>query len=130
MCGLLPPIVDRHVGSLPNSDLLKGLNGENKVVVGRVAVPPAVRREPIVRGAEVGGRDDDGRPRNAPAEVVHAPQLEASPADLAPLEQRLAQSHRRHSISTLDQVSVPARAPHRVSWVRRRVVSCSPRSPL
>ncbi|PON97813.1 hypothetical protein TorRG33x02_064030 [Trema orientale] len=100
------------------------------MLVRRIAVAPTVGREAVVWGAEVGGRDDDRRPRNAPAEILDAPQLEARAADLSPLEQRLAQPHRGHPVPALHQVSVPARAAHHVPRVGRRVVGSPSRSPF
>ena len=50
----------------------------------------ALRRKPIIRGTEIGGRQNDRGPRYAPAQVIHAPQLEARAADLPTLKKRLA----------------------------------------
>jgi len=100
------------------------------VFVGRVTVATAVVGEPVVGGTEVGGGDDDGGARNAPPVVVHAAQLEARAADLAALEQRLAEAHRGHAVSALDEVTVAARAAHGVAGIRGGVVGGVRGSPL
>ena len=92
------------------------------MLVGRVTVAPTFGCKSIIGSAEVGGRDDDGRARDAPAQVVHAPQLKARAADLPALEERLAQPHRGHAVPGLLKVPVAARPAHRVPGVRRRVV--------
>lgn len=92
------------------------------MLVGRVAVAPTVGGEAVVRGAEVGGGDDDGGARNAPAHVIDAAEHEARAADLAALEQRLAQPHRCHAVAGLHQISVAAGAADGVAGVRSGVV--------
>ena len=89
-----------------------------------------VGREPVIGCTEVSSREYDRGPRNAPPQVIHAPQLEARAADLPALVQHLAQPHSRHSVPTFHQVTVPARSSHRVTRVRRRVVGGACGSPL
>lgn len=75
---------------------------------GRVAPASIVVREGVVRGAEVGGRHQDRRAaRVAPLAVVHALDLEASPAAEPIVEQRRAQGCCVHSVSLAVQVPVP-----------------------
>lgn len=98
--------------------------------VGRVTVATAVGGESIVGGAEVRGRDDDGCAGNAPPVVVHAAQLEARAADLATLEQRLAEAHCGHAVASLDEVTVAAGTSHGVAGIRCGVVGGVRGSPL
>jgi hypothetical protein len=91
------------------------------VLVGRVTAAPTVGGKSVIGRAEVGGRDDDGSARDAPAQVVHAPQLKARAADLPALEERLAQPHCGHAVPGLLKVPEAARPAHRVPGVRRRV---------
>jgi len=55
----VPAVLDGHDAGLPERNLLKRLDGEEEMVVGRVAVAAGVGGEAVVWGAEVGGRDDD-----------------------------------------------------------------------
>lgn len=126
----VPAILHGHVAGFPNGDLLKSFDGENEVFVGRVAVSAAVGGEAVVGGAEVGGGDDDGGAGDAPAHVLDAAEFEARAADLAALEQRLAEAHSGHAIAALDQVAVAARAAHRVAGIRRDVVGGARGSPF
>lgn len=100
------------------------------MAVGRVAVAAAVRGEAVVGRAEVGGGDDDRGAGDAPPQILHAADLEAGPAGLAALEQRLAQTCRRQPVPALHQIAVPARAPDRVLRLLGRVVRGPGRSPL
>ena len=93
-------------------------------------MPSSVVREPVIRRAEVRRRHDNRRPRYAPPQVLHAPDLEARAADLAALEQRLAETHGGHAVPGLDEVAVAARAAHRVAGVRGGVVGGVRGSPL
>jgi len=126
----VPAVLYGHVAGFPNGDLFKGFDGENEVFVGRVTVATAVGGEPVVGGAEVRGRDDDGGAGDAPPVVVHAAQLEACAADLAAFEQRLAEAHGGHAVAALDEVSVAAGAAHRVARIRSGVVGGVRGSPL
>lgn len=92
------------------------------MLVGRVTVTPTVGSKSVIGRAEVGGRDDNGRARDAPAQVVHAPQLKARAADLPALEERLAQPHRGHAVPGLLKVPEAASPAYRVPGVRRGVV--------
>lgn len=99
------------------------------MLVRRIAMAATLGRESVVRRAEVGGRHDNRGPGDAPAEVLDAPDLEAGTADLAALEQGLAQPHRRHPVPALRQVAVPARAAHQVTGVGGGVVRGTRGSP-
>lgn len=106
----VPAVLDGHHAGLPERNLLEGLDGEEEMVVGRVADAAGVGGETEVRGAEVGGRDDDGGSGEAILEVIHALHLVAAAARRAALEQRRAQPHRRHPVPVLPQIPEPARA--------------------
>jgi hypothetical protein len=117
----IPAVVDGHDAGLPERNLLERLDGEEEMVVGRVAVAAGVGREAVVGGAEIGGRDDDGGAGEAVLEILHALHLVAAAARRAALEQRGAQPHRRHPVPVLPQIPEPARpicTPHRGALVR------------
>ena len=78
-------------------------------MVGRVAVAAGVGGKAVVRGAEVGGRDDYGGAGEAVLEILDALDLVAAAARRAALEQRRAQPHRRHPVPVLPQIPEPAR---------------------
>lgn len=118
----LPAILDWHVTGLPDGDLLERLYREHEMLVRGVAVAAPVGGEPVVRRAEVGGGDDQRRPRDAPPEVLDAPELEARAADLAALEQGLAEPHGGHPVPGPREVAVAARAADGVPGVGRGVV--------
>ena len=108
--------MDGHDAGLPEGNLLERLDGEEEVVVGRVAVAAGVGGEAVVGGAEVGGRDDDGGAGETILEILDALDLVAAAARRAALEQRRAQPHRRHPVPVLAQIPEPARStctPHR-----------------
>lgn len=92
------------------------------MLIRRVAVAPTFGGEAIVGSAEVCGGQYDGGSGNAPPYVLDAANLEARAADLAALEQRLAQPNRRHSETGLHQVAVSTRAADRVARVGGGVV--------
>lgn len=92
------------------------------MLVRGVAVAPRVGGEPVVGRAEVGGGDDQRRPRDAPPEVVDAPELEARAADLAALEEGLAEPRGGHAVPGPREVPVAARAADGVPGVGRGVV--------
>ncbi|RWV80015.1 hypothetical protein GW17_00058768, partial [Ensete ventricosum] len=89
-------VLDGHDAGLPDGDLLKGLDGHEEVVVRRVADPACVRRETVVGRAEIGRGEHDGGPRQAVAQLLHAPHLVAAAAGRALPEQRIAQPRCRH----------------------------------
>lgn len=95
-----------------------------------IAVAAGVAGKAVVGGAVVGCGDNDRCPGYAPPEVLHAPDLEACPADSPSLEQRPAQRRRRHAVTGLHEVAVAARSADRVGGLHRRVVRHPPRSPL
>lgn len=86
--------------------------------------------ETVVRGAEVGGGDDDGGAGDAPAVIVDAAELEARAADLAPLEECLAETHRGHAVAAPNEVTVAARATHLVAGIFGGVVGGMRGSPF
>ncbi|GER26740.1 zinc finger CCCH-type antiviral protein 1 [Striga asiatica] len=112
-----PPVLDGHVRGLPDRDLLERLDREDEVRVRRVAPPAGGRVEAVVGRAEVCGGDDDGSAGDAPPEVLHAADLEAGAADLAPPEQDGAQGRGGLAVAALLKVSVPARAADGVDGV-------------
>lgn len=76
-------------------------------VLSRVIAPPAVvAGEAVVGGAEVGGGDHQGgAPVEAPKDVVDAPQLEATAAGAASLEQRAAHPDAVKPVARLAELS-------------------------
>lgn len=66
-----------------------------------VADPTCVRREAVVGSAEIGSGEHDGSPRQAVAQLLHAPHLVTAAARRALLEQRIAQPRRRHPVPAL-----------------------------
>ena len=125
----VPAILHGHVASasFPDCDFLERFNGENQVLLRRVAVSgDALRVGTVVRGAEIGGGDGDRRAGDAPPPVkvgvlLAAPELEAGAADLAAPEESLAESGGGHAITAVKEVAVSARAADRVGG---GVVSC------
>jgi len=112
----IPAVLDGHDAGFPEGNLLERLDGEEEVVVGRVAVAAGVGGEAVVGGAEVGGRDDDGGAGETILEILDALDLVAAAARRAALEQRRAQPHRRHPVPVLAQIPETARptcTPHR-----------------
>lgn len=100
------------------------------MVVRGIAVAAPVGGEPVVRRAEVGGGDDQRGPGDAPPKVVDAPELEARSADLAALEEGLAEPRGGHAVPGLREVAVPARATDGVPGIGRGVVGGPGGSPL
>lgn len=83
----------------------------------------AIRGKTVIRGTKVSDSDNYGRSRNAPAEILNTAELKAGAADLAALEQNLRQANSGLTVARLDEVAVPARAPHFVTRIGGRVVS-------
>lgn len=92
------------------------------MLVGRITAASTVRGETVIWRAEVSGSDNDRSSGDAPADVIHAADLEAGTADLPASEKSLAQTHSGHAISRLDKVTVAARTAHHVTGIRRGIV--------
>lgn len=97
----IPPILNRHVSRLPDSDLFKGLNREDKMLIRRVTMASTLSREAIIRRTEISNSDNDRGSRNTPPEVLHTAKLKAGTADLSAFKQRLAEPHSGHAIACL-----------------------------
>ncbi|KAF7831142.1 hypothetical protein G2W53_013475 [Senna tora] len=84
---VVPPILYWHIPSFPDSDLLERFDRKHEMLVRRVTVSASLGRETIVGRTEVRGGDDNGGPRDTPAKVIDAAELEAGTTDLATLEE-------------------------------------------
>ena len=94
------------------SDLEKHGHGEVEVGTRRVAPTAIVAGKSIVRGAEVGGGDEDGGATGVtPFGVVGALDLEASAAAKTVVEQRGAQRRRVDSVALTVEIPIPASTP-------------------
>lgn len=91
----------------------------------KIAPAAAIGGEPIIRGTEISGSNNDRRPWNTPAEVLHAPDLKAGAADLPLVEQRRTHPRRGFSVATFLEVAIAASAADGVSGIGGGIVSSS-----
>lgn len=118
----VPAILNWHVWSLPNRNLLKNLNRKNKMRIRRVTLPASIRRKSVIRSTKISCRNDNRRPRDAPPEILHTPDFVTRAADLSFFEQNGAQSSSRFPISAPLQITIPARATDCVTGISFRVI--------
>lgn len=117
----------RHDSSAVDADLLPCGLRHVEVLARRVAPPPVVVGEGVVRGAEVGGRDRHRHALEAPPRVrpVVADDLVALPARCAVAEQGRAQSCRPGAVPGRVQIAVPASSTYKPSTATQRRIGLS-----
>lgn len=104
-----PPVLNGdHVGFRLRY-LRKGGLRHLKVVLGEVAPPSVVRREAVVRWAEVGGGENNGGATlQAPQYVVYTSHLEASTTCTPSVEHHAAHSRTILPVAAPMKATVPA----------------------
>ncbi|RWW00135.1 hypothetical protein GW17_00036925 [Ensete ventricosum] len=109
-CVTVPAVGDGDNAGAVLGDLEEHGHGEVEVGAGRVAPAAVIGGESVVGGAEVGGRDEDGRGAAlAPPGIVRAPDLKARPTAEPVVEQRSAQRRRLDPVPLAVEVPVPTR---------------------
>lgn len=88
--------------------LKEGGLGEIKVLERRIAPAAVVVREGVIRGAEIGGGDDEGAGK-APLRIVGAPHFVASPATEPIVEQRGAEGRSVRPVPLAVEVAISTR---------------------
>ncbi|CAA7389706.1 unnamed protein product [Spirodela intermedia] len=121
---LKPAVSDGDDAGTVLGDLEEHGHGEVEVGTRRVAPAAIVGGEGKVRGAEVGGGDEDGGASAvAPPGIVGALDLEARPAAQPVVEEGRAQRCSLHAVALTVQVAIPACPPWRTRAKREQTIS-------